>query len=680
MKKTRSVLILLALSLFLLPFVSATIVINQQPEEAYNLGDVISIPVKIVASERILGSLNVDLICNEKTANYKIGIPSLSISENYDTEIYIPLTKSEIGELHGKCKVKIYLRGDSVLTNSFKISDLILLNANFPTLEFNPGDVLSIEGQAIKENGKPMEGFLELSIVEGNNSILSNFEAVNNGVLSINITLPEKIKAGSLLLKLKAYETNSNNDVTNKGFLNQNIRINQVPTSLEVVFETKSVEPGTNLKTKAVLYDQTGEKISSSSKITIKNKDGKTMEQVETATDKFFEFPILYNEAPGKWEVSAASNGLTGKSFFTITEKEALNIEIMNKTLTITNVGNIPYNKTALIKVGEETLNIDIYLKVGESQKYIITAPDGNYNVKIIAGDNTVSEEVMLTGKTVDVKKAPGKIGGLIKYPLIWIFVILVLGFIAFMAYKRGYKKTFIGHVSSKKRRQKSELIPKSKLTPLAKGSFINSRNRAELSLSIKGDKQNASLVALHIKNLGEIQKEKGNAKETIQKIVNLAEENKAMTYESHSTLFFILAPTKTRTFKNEKMALEIANKIKDELINHNKVARQKISFGISLNYGAIVAKQEGDSLKFMSFGTLMNASKKLASLAKEDILLSEKINDMFGSSIKTTKHKKNGINAYSVEKIRNVEEHKKFLRNFLSRIGSKNEEEGKKK
>ena len=694
-------LILLMLFLFLFPLISATIVINQQPEKIYNLGDVISIPVKIVASENILGSLNVDLICSSKTTNYKIGIPSLSAGENYNTDIYVPLTKSEIGETKGKCEVKVYLGGDSALTNEFKISDLILLNANFPTLEFNPGDILSIEGQATKENGEPIEGFLELSIVEGNNSVLSGFETVDNGVISINTTLPKGIKAGSLLLKLEAYEKDSDNDLTNKGFLNQNIRINQVPTSLEVVFETKNVEPGTNLKTKAVLHDQTGKKIFSSSIITIKNKDGKTMEQKETITDEFFKFPILYNEAPGKWEVSAESSELTGKSFFTITEKEALNIKIINKTLTIANAGNIPYNKTALIKIGNNTLKIDLYLKVDESQKYIITAPDGNYNVEVIAGDNTASEEVLLTGKSVDVKKAPGKIGGLIKYPLVWIFVILILGFIAFMAYKRGYKKTFIGHESSKKggkkEGQKDELIqkgkfvPKSKLIsknkllqkgklfPLAKGSFINSRNKAELSLSIKGDKQNTNIIALHIKNLGEIQKEKGNAKEAIQKIVNLAEENKAVTYESHSTLFFILAPTKTRTFKNEKMALEIANKIKDELINHNKMAKQKISFGISLNYGAIVAKQDENSFKFMSFGTLLNTSKKIASSAKEEILLSEKVNDLFGSSIKTKKSKKNKINAYSVEEIRNVEEHKKFIRNFLNRIEGKNNKEKKK-
>lgn len=663
MKKTRLLLALLISTLFLFPLISAKIIISQQPGEVYNLGDVISIPVKIVASGTTLGSLNIDLICEEEKVNYKIGIPSLSSGEEYAIDVYIPLTKTEIGELRGTCKVKIYLGGDSALTNEFRISDLILLKTDFQALEFNPGENLLVEGQATKENGKLVNGFIELSVVDGNILILDDTETINDGSFSINTSLPEGIKAGALLLKLNAYEIDSEGKITNKGFLNQNIRINQIPTSLEIVFESKEIEPGIPLRVKAVLYDQTGEKIPSTSTLIIKNRDDKIMEQTEIATDEFFEFPILYNETPSKWKVISESNKLTRESFFTILEKESIDIRILNNTLIITNTGNVPYNKTALVKIGDEILNIDIYLKIDESQKYIITAPEGRYNVEITAGENVVSEEVALTGKTIDVKKA-GTVGTLVKYPFVWIFMILILGFVVFIMFKKGYQKTFIGYTKSKK--------DKGRFVPLAKGSLVNSRNKAELSLSIKGDKQNVSVIALNIKNLKEIQAKKGNTEETLQKIVDFAEENKAVTYESHNTLFFILAPAKTRTFKNEEKALEIAHKIKEILTNSNKMFKQRINFGISLNYGAIVAKQDQDSFKFMSLGILMNATKKISSLADEDILLSEKMNDMLGSHVKTTKQEKSGINVYSIKEIRNVEEHKEFIRNFLNRIEGK--------
>lgn len=679
MKKTR-LLFILMLVLFLFPLISAKTIISQQPEEIYNLGDVISIPVKIMSSGEMLGSLNIDLICGGKKVNYKIGIPLLSSGEEYATEVYIPLIKSEIGELKGTCKVKAYLGEDFALTNEFQISDLLLLETDFHVLEFDPGENLLIEGQAIKENTKPVDGLIELSITEGNTSILNHFETIDNGAFSINIPLPKDIKAGALLLKLNAFETDSNGETTNHGFLDQNIRINQVATSLEAVFESKEVQPGTALKVKAVLYDQTGEKISSISTITIKNKNDKIVEQTEIATDEFLEFHILYNEEPGKWKVALDSNELTSESLFTILEKESIDIEIINRTLTITNTGNVLYNKTVLVKIDDESLNIDICLEVDESQKYIITAPDGKYMVEVIAGDNVVSEEIALTGKAIEVKKAPGTIGSLVKYPLVWIFVILILGFIVFIAFRRSHKKTFVGHESFKTKKERGKIKKegggKSKLFPLAKKSLVNSRNKAELSLSIKGDKQNVSVTALHIKNLKEIQAKKGNVEETLQKIVDNAEENKAVTYESNNTLFFILAPTKTRTFKNEKMALEIANKIKGVLENHNKMSKQKISFGISLNYGTIVAKQDKDSFKFMGFGTLMNTAKKISSLAEGDILLSEKMNEEFGSHLKTTKQEKRGTDVYSIKEIRNVEEHKQFIRNFLDRIEGKDKKE----
>ncbi len=676
MKKMR-LLTVLMLILFLFPFISARIIINQQPEEVYNLGDVISIPVTIVASRDTLGSLNIDLRCGGEEVNYKLGIPSLSSGEEYKTNIYVPLIKNEIEELKGMCKVQAHLGEDYILTNEFRISDLILLEIDFQVLEFNPGEDLLIEGQATMENHKLVNGLIELSIVEGSTLILNHFETINDSFFSINVSLPKDIKAGALLLKLDAFEVDPNGETTNKGFLNKNIRINQVPTSLEIVFESKGINPGTNLRVKSVLHDQTGERISSISTIIIKNEKDEIIEQTEITTNEFFEFPILYNQAPSKWKVIISSNELTSESLFTILEKESIDIEILNRTLIITNTGNVLYDKRAMVKVGDETLNIDIYLEVDKSQKYIITAPNGEYSVEVISGNSVASEDVMLTGKTIDVKKAPGTIGSLVKYPLVWIFMILILGFVVFLVFKKGSHKTFIGYPSSKNKKWSGK-GGKSKLIPLVKGSLVSSRNKAEVSLSIKGDKQNVSVIALNIKNLKEIQSKKGNIEETLQKIVGAAEGNKAATYESYNTLFFILAPTRTRTFKNEKIALEIAHKIKEILIHHNKMFKQKINFGISLNYGTIIAKQDQDSFKFMSLGTLINVAKKISSLANEDILLSEKINDLLGSQVKTTKQEKSGINVYSIKEIRNVEEHKKFIRNFLDKIEGKDKEEKK--
>ena len=671
MKKAGLQIIFLLGILLVTPFISAEIMINSQPKEIYNLEDVILIPITIKTVSPISGIFNVDLLCGTAQINFFKNGVSLSAGEEKRMEASLVLTKSVIGGTTGTCKIKAYLGEKYTLTNNFKISNLMTIEAPFESSEFVPEDSILIGGQVTKETGKEANGFIELTIVEGESTILSQLETVTKGFFSINASLPENMKAGTYLAKLNAYELDFNSETTNKGFLSQNIKINQVPKSLEIFFENKEVGPGTNLKVKAILYDQTGEKIYSTATIIIKDKNDKIFEQVEINTDEFFEFPIANNEKPSEWKVLASSNELTSESNFIIIKKESISIEITNKTLIITNTGNVPYNKTALVKIGNSTLNIDVYLDVNKFQKYLLTAPDGNYNVEVISGDYAALEEVALTGKSIDIKEISSRATQAINQPFIWIFVILILGFVAFFMFKRGYKRTFIGRIVSKVKKNDKEEHAAS-LVPLAKGSLFKSRNKAELSISIKGDRQNVCVAALNLKNFKDLGSKEGNAQETIQKAVDLAESHKAATYESHNTLFFIISPIKTRTFKNEGTALEIAQKIREILNNHNKIFKQRINFGISLNYGEIVAAQERDSLKFMSLGNLLASTKKIASVAEDDILLGEKMNDMLRSRTKTIKHEKNGINVYSIKEIKDPEEHKKFIRSFLNRIEDK--------
>jgi hypothetical protein len=664
----RRLLLLFACLILLIQFAAAEIIINKQPDEIYSLGDIIPIPATVKPVTDISGIFQMNLFCNGHETNfYKNGV-SLAAGEEKQLEPSLVLMRNVIGELKGTCKIKAILGDDFVLTEEFKISDFIEIHLGFEQVEFNPGENVLLEGDAVKENGKDVNGFIEMEIRDGNNSILTHLETINNGFFSMNITFPGDIKAGAYLMKLNAHEKDLVGETTNKGFSDMNILIKQVPTSLEVLFEDSAVEPGENMNVKAILHDQTGEKIASTSFITIKDNKGKIHEQLEMATDEFLEFPIPYNQAPADWVVVAVSNKLTSEAKFTILEKEDVKVEIINKTVEITNMGNVVYNKTVLVKIGNKSLNIDVLLDVDKSQKYILSAPDGEYEVEVIADEESVSEEVILTGKSVDIRKASSKVGSLVRFPIVWIFIIAILGFIAFIVFKKGYKKSFVGYIGSKiPKKNKGE-----KALPLKKDSLVQTGSKAELSLSIKGDKQNISMVALKIKNLQKLQSKEGSAEETIQKIINATEESKAAVYENHNELFFILCPTRTRTFKNERTALNLAKKIKEILEDHNKKFKQTIEFGISLNYGTIIAKQEKDVLKFMSMGTLMGTAKKVSALAENEIFLGEKMNEKMRSEVKTIRHQKGNIHVYSIKEIKDVEGNKKFIRSFMDRIEKK--------
>lgn len=646
-------------------FASATLLINKPINDLYNLGDTINIPVKITTAQYTSDFLIMTLFCDGQSKEIQWGVRQLNVGEELEETLSLPLREKFISRMDGTCQIKISFSNEYVQTKEFTISSSIIVEPKAEKLMFFPGEELTIEGKASKENSAQVHGFIEINMTnKATGENLDILDTVNLGYFSVSFPVPDDMKAGVYPINLYVYEKDADEEITNHGNAEYEIEIGQVATNLEILFENPNVEPGTSMKVKAILHDQTGEPISSTAIITIKNKVNTILEQTEKPTNEFLEFPILYKEPPSNWTVVAVSNKITSEANFEIIEKEQVKVDIINKTIIITNTGNVFYNKSVQINIGNESINIDVSLKIDESQKYVLSAPDGEYQVKILAdGEDKLEQSVMLTGKVISVKEASGAVLTLVRYPFVWIFIIGIMGFVAFLVYKKGYKRSFFGYIPQYFKK-KDKTIPSQQ----TKESLINSKNKAELSLSIKGDKQNISLICLKIKNFKEIKSQKGNAQETIQSIVNLAEGRKSTTYDNQENLFFIFAPIKTRTFNNEKNALETIQMIKEALDKHNKLFKQKIDFGISLDYGTIIANQDKDSLKFMSMGTLVTNAKKIATLSNGEIFLGENIKSRISTLAKTEKHSdSDGKNIYfTIKEMKKTDEHKKFLDNFL--------------
>lgn len=646
-------------------FISADIIFTSPEKLVYNLGDVINVPVRIETSADVAGSLNMDLICNGAAINfYKDGVNLVAGAEKKFNSSLVLVDKI-IGGKRGICKIKIMLNGDYVLSNEFKISDSLSITGNLQKTEFSPKEFALITGKVTKENEENLNGFIEASIETSNtNGNITQFGIVTNGIFSLNISLPDNLKGGNYLVKIKAFEKDSDGAITNKGFADYNIFIKQVPTNLELILENKDISPGTNVKIKMVLHDQTGDSINSVGFITIKNSKNKIIEQKEIQTGEFLEYFIKNSEPSAEWQVFAISNKLTAEDKFNIGVKEDVSVEIVNKTILVTNIGNVVYDKTLLVKIGDDSLDIPVLLDIGESKKYTLSAPDGEYSVEVISGEgnNNAKGIMSLTGGVINMREISNSALG----TSLWILLILILGIVVFVTFRKIYKKPFFGkqHMNFKKKdREELPVLKDNKVTRTV--------NKAEISLSIKGEKQDASVICLRIRNLGEMKSRKGSAKESIEKIRDIAEENKAVIYENQDYLFFIFAPTKTRTFKNEKMTLGVAESIHKILTEHNKMFNQKMDFGISLNQGTIVAKIEDDIFKFMSMGNLITAAKKIASLAKEEVLIGEKMNDLLRLNIRTEKSIRNGFPVFSIKEIKKEnEEARKFIERFLNRQG----------
>ena len=645
---------------------SVSIIINKQPTGTYNLGDSVTIPLTIKSLTNVKGDVVMDLICNGKSTNfYKNGVDLLTGEEQRMDSVLV-LSKEKIGYSTGTCKVKTTLGTQYILSDEFTISDILTLTIKSGEGEYAPTDEILIQGEVTKKNGALVNGFIELEIFSGNDSQNKYVETVNQGFFSINLALPHETAAGPYLISLYTYEQDSTGDTTNKGFLDYSITIKQIPTSLEVLFENIEIEPGTNLRVKAILHDQTGLNVEGTTAIiTIKDKDNKILSQSEKPTDEFLEFPIKSNEPPSNWTVYAISSQMSSEAKAIIKEKIEVKYELINKTLLITNIGNVLFNDTVSIKIGEEIVNILVFLEVGEDKKFTLSAPEGDYAIQIMDSKGSQSMgSVGLTGKTIQVKEAKAFIGKIFN-PFVWIFIIAICGFVAFMFFKKGYRRGFIGYI-----REKRESFKKKDIHPV-KPYKSGSGGSANFSLSIKGDKQDSSMVCLKIKNLKEIESNKGGAMEVIREVIHVAENSKAVFYDNGEYFFFILAPVITKTFQNERAAITIAKNIQKIIASYNRLAQQKIEFGISINHGTIVAKKNGSDLDFMSLRTFIPKAKKIATLSDQDISLTEEMNERLVSvgGIKTEKKTKNGTKFYAITEMRDSEGDKKFISNFLSRL-----------
>lgn len=656
----KRAIFLLIFLIFLSSFASAEIIIKNQPNEVYNLGDTLTISAKIKPITSSTGTFSMDLLCDEQSINfYKNGITVLP-GEEKEVEASLIFTKSLIGEIKGNCKVQGAFKGDYAFTGEFIVSDKMNLIPEPENTIFTPGIPVLIKGSATNENGEPADGFIDLQVIEGDSIIVSKHDTINKGLFAMEVIFPSNLKSGKYLLELSAYEEEpgeNGTEKTNLGFTAYNIDITQVPTSLEIILD-KEIEPGTKAKIKAILHDQTGKNINSLVKIIIKDSQDKTIEEIEKNTNEFLELPIKYNQPSSTWKIFMESNNLTAESTFLIKEKKDVNISLVNNTLIITNVGNVLYTDPVSIKIGEETISVDTNIGVDKSKKYSLTAPDGDYKISILEkGENELMLSSFLTGRTIGAKEKSA-IRGIFSFA--WIFIILILGYIAYMFFNKQHKRSFFGFMPSLLAKKEKPMMIASSELPL-NSSKLKSRNPLVVSLSIKGEPQKTTAICLQIKNLREIEKAKGDAEKVLQRIIDFAEDNKAMTYENQDCLFFVFAPIKTKTFKNESTALRVAQSIKNSLTEQNRLFKQKINFGISINNGQAIMKKEGDATKFASLGKFIGNSKNLASA--EEIIFSKEVAEALKTEIKAEQFGSNN-EAYHIKEMKkhNTSENKKFV------------------
>jgi hypothetical protein len=691
------------MTIFLMSFAFAGITLSET-EEIYNLGDRIYVSAEGLRGSET-GNLNVDLLCGNIAVNLeKMSARRYSSSEEFPYSLPYKILDEKDLEIQnltsiiGDCQVRMTLSGQFAISRTFVISDEIRVAASADKTNYDPGEGILIDIEAVKANGVLLDGFIEAT------NASSFGKAIADGSTSETFSLDDNAEAGSYTLNIRAYDSGSNGAL-NEGFTSITFNINQITSAVILSLSGEEAIPGENFTIGSELFDQSGKEISGTVPIQLISPAKEELEVlIPSGEFETFDFPI--NASAGTWKAIASFDGITEERDFVMREFSKMEFNITSGVLEVTCIGNSDCNGTVEIKIGEEIKKMDLRMDLNEVRKFSLKAPTGEYEVVVGNGENTVSRQVLLTGNAISVKGLR-EVGIFKAYSIVWIFLIIVLagiGFVLFMRYgktktvkEQGKTSKIVNKIKGKLGLIRSDVdkrVPKkikshvdSTLNFTTKSPKVQGLDQenyshedksmmdmtkskisgAESSLVLKGEKHISSVVALSVKNYSSL---KENGKNSLTKIITDAKGDKGLIDWKSDYIFIVFSPLVTKTYSNELLAVKAGKKILGDLNDYNKKFKDKIQFNIGIHSGELISSKTNGKLKYTSIGNTISLAKRISDSDNGKLIVSADIRKKMMRDLRVVKGKEVGKSqTFEVSEIRDREANNAKLKDLLKRM-----------
>jgi class 3 adenylate cyclase len=659
MKKEITLVIIAFLLIF--GFVSAKIFV-EETSSVYSLGDRLILNAVMEEESNVNDYFTANLICGDNNVEIYKTPYSVESGVTKDLKIDLVLDNFIFKDSKGDCFVKLSYNGQSINTERFIISRNIMLTINSQDYVVNPGSVVEINGNAIKENKVGLSGFVTASIKS--TDIYSDVD-VSEGNFSVNLSLDSDMAAGDYKILLKAYDVNSKNEVLNQKSIEADLTVLQVPTSLDIALSNVNGSVDDNVTAKFFVYDQSGIIMEDGLKVELIDPNGSIRYNGVVSTLDSFVISIDSNFTPGDWKVVSKLDDLYFSRIFTVSPSERLSYSVNGNKLLVKNLGNVAYNKEVQLEIGGELQTFNVDLGLNEEKTFVLSAPEGNYDISV--SDNSGKKVIgssYLTGNAISVSEDGILNSGKSLLFLFWIVVILALSIIGVYLYRRVQKKKFYGYSPSEGKTEKV----KSTTNNISMAHFSGHSRRGS-SVIEHGEKQVCSIIALKIKNSDEVRNSVSNALESIEFALSPARDSGAKIISDGDYHVVIFSPSLTSKMDNSLDAVRVAQSIENKIKDHNKKFSQKINFGIGINIGELVVELGSGEFAFAPMGNTIIMAKKLASSSNQEVLLSESARNKTLSSVKAEK-----VSDNSWRILRFVERNKssEFIEKFMKRQSGK--------
>ena len=674
-------LVILAVSFVILismiSAVSAEIIISQ-PKALYSLGDEMNVEIKLDAIKT--GYLSVDIVCpNGQTNVYNNAPESKTISFKRT------LTPDFIENLYGTCHLSASYNKEIKTGQSFELSNSIDITLIIEKFNVDAGGNIIVKGTAYKRNnqlaGQIYHSFVEASLESASLENVSASGILKDGQFELSLYIPETSHAGAKALKVKVYDKDDSGNILNSGEAVGEVTIIQHPAKIGIAIDKLIAEPGENITIIPFVYDKAGDSMADSVKVIIKDSDNKTTYETTATGGSEFALSIPTGNLPGYSTVIAEKEGIMGEKSFEVKELRKISAEVSGNILIIKNAGNVPYSGNVEIKIGDKTFTEKVNLDYGEEARFELSAPDGSYDV--LVKDSSSSSAVMnqagvaLTGNAINMRQVGMKLEDVFSsYPMVWIFVVLVIALFIWVCYHRYQKEKRLPKIFGMFRKNRNNFIeirrggvevikPQVVQEKIEESLFESgSIKRAEQVLVLQGQKQPAGVIAIRLKS-----QIAGISKESLSRALNTVYKMKGAVQQTGDFIIIIFSPLITKTFKNNETAIKAAIEIDEALKEHNRKFRKDIiEYGIGVNTGEIINKVEERTLKFTNVGKTINIAKRIAEISSQEVILSKEMHEKTLSSIKTEKVAAGSMDLFTVKNVVDKDSSAKFIKEFLKR------------
>jgi len=273
---------------------------------------------------------------------------------------------------------------------------------------------------------------------------------------------------------------------------------------------------------------------------------------------------------------------------------------MIDKTLIITNVGNTIYDNPVQVSIGSDSLIINPILKLGETKKYILEAPDGTYQIGVTDGKvDEILGSSYLTGNVIGYEEAKSSVFGSVKVIFWFLGILLAALIIVFLATHLRNKNIFTIF-----RRQKRII---NEDPQEAHPSLMQNKQGI-----IGGKKEESVIISLRTDNIFD-----QSVSPELKKVLDEAKKEGARIYMDGKFQNIFYSESLLKNDEFPYIAIKTAKKIDEIFQTYNNKATEKIMYGIGINRGELISEIKSGKYNFVSTDNAIGKAHLLVTARK---------------------------------------------------------------